>query len=263
MNILPKKSWHVRNKDNVARVRRDEAQAREEERERERRALLAQQEARTDFLRKKARRELPGGEAGGAASPGREVVPRDPGHVDLFRGLEDGRGALSGNKEHEEEKRQEKERQEKALGLLTYLGQSAAEAQTNPPWYQRPPERGGTGPGPQEEKLKGRLDPLRELERQLRKKKGGSGEKRKREPDRKGSSGLLQGPSSLEQLRAERLKREAAERVRAEALLAGGGQGRQAREQDEEPDERRRRYNSQFHPELARPPRAHDREPRR
>lgn len=105
MNILPKKSWHVRNKDNVARVRRDEARAREEEKERERRVLLAQQEARTEFLRKKARHQnwLPALEAAEAGAPG------SSGPVDLFRELlEEGKAVTKGNKEYEEEKRQEK-----------------------------------------------------------------------------------------------------------------------------------------------------------
>ncbi|EMP25551.1 Leukocyte receptor cluster member 1 [Chelonia mydas] len=267
MNILPKKSWHVRNKDNVARVRRDEAQAQDEQRQREARALLAEQEAslpgmsrrqrgcsecacaRTEFLRKKARvSALPGPDGGSALAPSGEA----PRHVDLFRDLEEGKGSTTGNKEYEEEKRREKagsplklsphshelprgscthkaktspsalfyisgamigpalspsrwgsyffkvmqlsmlpsllcpnqERQEKAIGLLTYLGQSAAEAQTSRPWYQEAPNRSQEAATvTTQEQLKGRLDPLREMERHLRKKKG-EGKKRKKEKEK-------------------------------------------------------------------------------
>uniref|UniRef100_A0A674JAR3 CBF1-interacting co-repressor CIR N-terminal domain-containing protein n=1 Tax=Terrapene triunguis TaxID=2587831 RepID=A0A674JAR3_9SAUR len=247
MNILPKKSWHVRNKDNVARVRRDEAQAQDEQRQREARALLAEQEARTEFLRKKARvSALPGPDGGSALAP----TGDDSRHVDLFRDLEEGKGSKAGNKEYEEEKRREKERQEKAIGLLTYLGQSAAEAQTSRPWYQEAPDRSREAAVvTTQEQLKGRLDPLREMERHLRKKKG-EGKKRKKEKENS-------APLSLEQLRRERLQREQAERARAEALLAGR-QGEPQRGEEEEPDDRKRRYNSQFNPQLARRPRSWD-----
>ncbi|KAM5236112.1 leukocyte receptor cluster member 1 [Ctenodactylus gundi] len=256
MNILPKKSWHVRNKDNVARVRRDEAQAREEEKERERRVLLAQQEARTEFLRKKARQQqsLPELEAAEAGAP-------TAGPVDLFRELlEEGKGVTKGNKEYEEEKRQEKERQEKALGILTYLGQSAAEAQTQPPWYQLPPRRAPPAPGPgPDEKIKSHLDPLWEMKKHLGKRRKHSSEEGSVTQKEGSEKQRPKEPPSLDQLRAERLRREAAERARAEALLAQvQGRAPQETPPEEETDDRRRRYNSQFNPQLARRPRRQD-----
>lgn len=66
----------------------------------------------------------------------------------------------------------------------------------------------------------------------------------------------LSRPPSLDQLRAERLRREAAERARAEALLAQvRGTVAPEHQAEEEVDDRRRRYNSQFNPQLARRPR--------
>ncbi|XP_062993516.1 leukocyte receptor cluster member 1 [Elgaria multicarinata webbii] len=249
MNILPKKSWHVRNKDNVARVRRDEAEAEAQRRKREARVLLAEQEARTEFLRKKTRLSGPGG--GDSSSDLVPLASEDPlRHLNLFQESQE-----SGNKEYAEEKRQEKERQEKALGILTYLGQSAAEAQTSRPWYQELPDRSKAMA--KDEKLKGKLDPLAEMERHLRKKKG-SHKKEKGEARPKGSRGKVaarptpsSASSSLQKLRQERLHREQAERARAEALLAQRA-GTFVPREEEEVDERKRGYNSQFHPQLAR-----------
>uniref|UniRef100_A0A8D0DH56 Leukocyte receptor cluster member 1 n=1 Tax=Salvator merianae TaxID=96440 RepID=A0A8D0DH56_SALMN len=246
MNILPKKSWHVRNKDNVARVRRDEAEAEEQRRKRDARALLAEQEARTEFLRKKARLSAPGGDRSNSAG---SVLASEgsSGHLNLFQELEE-----TGNKEYEEEKRREKERQEKALGILTYLGQSAAEAQTSCPWYQELPDRSKAVA--KDEKLKDKLDPLAEMEKHLRKKKDSHKKEKKKEKGerpQKDSKRVTPVPasSSLDQLRQERLWREKAERARTEALLAQHSDTTVA---EEEMDERKRGYNSQFHPQLAR-----------
>ncbi|XP_053116590.1 leukocyte receptor cluster member 1 [Hemicordylus capensis] len=252
MNILPKKSWHVRNKDNVARVRRDEAEAEAQRQKREARVLLAEQEARTEFLRKKARLQAPGGNGSSSdlVSLGSEESSR---HLNLFQELQEG-----GNKEYEEEKRQEKERQEKALGILTYLGQSAAEAQTSRPWYQEPPDRSKAVA--KDEKLKGKLDPLVEMGKHLSKKKSSHKKERKKEKEgqkEKESRGKLAArpplaaASSLQQLRQERMRREQAERARAEALLAQKAGTLLPQEEEEEVDERKRGYNSQFHPQLA------------
>ncbi|XP_060112338.1 leukocyte receptor cluster member 1 [Heteronotia binoei] len=250
MNILPKKSWHVRNKDNVARVRRDEAEAEAERQKREARVLLAEQEARTEFLRKKARLSVPGSDSSSSdlLSPGSEGPSQ---HINFFHELQE-----VGNKEHEEEKRQEKERREKALGILTYLGQSAAEAQTSQPWYQKPPERSEAVA--KDVKLKGKLDPLVEMERHLHKKKSSQKEGKKGKAEQKqkesrgGPSSLSSSSSTLEKLRQERLRREQTERARAEVLLAQKAGKLLPREAEEEVDERKRGYNSQFHPQLAR-----------
>ncbi|XP_070583953.1 leukocyte receptor cluster member 1 [Erythrolamprus reginae] len=249
MNILPKKSWHVRNKDNVARVRRDEAEAELQRQKREARVLLAEQEARTEFLRKKARL---------SDKSGSDLVALDSekpsGHLNLFQALQE-----SGNKEYEEEKKQEKERKEKALGILTYLGQSSAESQTSIPWYQELPDPSKTNA--KDEKRKGRLDPLAEMAKHLYKKKCSHKKEEKKgkgkvnHNESKGNVALRPPSSSpscsLEQLRQERLQRERAEQARTESLLAQRS-GMGPHQEEEEMDERKRGYNSQFNPQLAR-----------
>ncbi|KAI1885871.1 hypothetical protein AGOR_G00208230 [Albula goreensis] len=117
MNILPKKSWHVRNKDNIARVRRDEAQAAEAEREVQRRVERAEQEARTAYLRQKSRAAC---HAEGLEALEEDQPAAGEKHLNLFPVEE--AGEKRGNAEYLKEKKEEKERQERAIGLLVSLG---------------------------------------------------------------------------------------------------------------------------------------------
>ncbi|CAL1611013.1 unnamed protein product [Knipowitschia caucasica] len=276
MNILPKKSWHVRNKDNVARVRKDEAQAAEEEREAKRRVERAEQEARTEYMRRKARCALDaagvtrtegGGESGGGTSE----------HLNLFP-LEES-SEKKGNEEYIKDKKDEKEKQERAIGLLVSLGPQPGEEVT--PWYMKTSsekseeskesketkeskESNKRTPLSEEERekrqrrLKNLLDPLNDMRKGLGIKDRKEHKSKKKEKHDRGQK-RIHGESSIERLRAERLQREAEERRRAQALI-DQRKGKGKEDASKNINDRERPYNNAYFPELARKRQRRDRD---
>lgn len=62
--------------------------------------------------------------------------------MNFFKELEEGLVPCSGtNKEYELEKREEREKYEKQIGYLTYLGQDSVESTGNVSWYNKIPSR--------------------------------------------------------------------------------------------------------------------------
>lgn len=259
MNILPKKRWHVRTKENIARVRKDEAKAAEEERIKLERAQKAETEARIDFLREKARSKYDGRED---TSKAEEASTSKLEHVNFFADLE--QGIIDYNKpnaEHEKEKKEEKEKYEKQIGYLTYLGQDTNEATGKKNWYEELPRRiTDTEKNIEvQPKRKALDDPIQDIRRYLNIMGAGSGEKslktksvsmkrvkeesedsdydhksgspkkhkhkksKKHKKDKHYSKETVnrEKPTmDIAKLRAERLLREQSEKLRAEALLA-------------------------------------------
>lgn len=305
MNILHHKSWHVRNKDNIERVRRDEAKAAEEEKERLRKVALAEQEARTDILRKKARQQRITSTASSTVTSPEQIQDTDVkdeeieektkldvysssslvsdiytgsgGHINFFKDTE---GVSTGkhNIDHEAEKKAEKEEWEKKMGILTYLGQSSLESQGgSAPWYakkrkikddeddiQRKREH-------KDAKLKDSLDPIHKLHGYLRKKchkdkdhkhkhkqHKHKHKKDKERSEERSKAVKVQGSKSIDQLSAERLKREAAERKKTSELMAKvRGEKTEESSEVKEVSDRDRPYNSQYNPDFVRKPRKH------
>lgn len=92
------------------------------------------------------------------------------------------------------------------------------------------------------------------LQHKKHKKKKHRQEREKSSSKHKTSSSSKQPKASIEQLRAERLKREMEERQRTAQLLAKH-RGEKTEPKSQEVSEREQTYNSQFNPELARKPR--------
>lgn len=263
MNILPHKSWHVRTKRNIEKVRRDERKAAEKEKVNQERALLAEQEARTNYLRKRAR---------GVTAVDTDTVDNGAAKVDeihdIFQDVKDGKGDQRKNLDHEKEAKEEKESWEKKVGILTYLNQKDSEVEK--PWYLGSHEQRMnlkddkmSKEDVKEMKTKSSNDPLNDMRRYLdiMKKNHGSDDgdedekrkkKKKSKSDRRSDDKKSKDhkAKSIEELRAERLKREKVERERTKKLLLGDVE-EPKKSTYIEPDDRKRAYNSQFNPFLA------------
>lgn len=271
MNILPKKRWHVRTKQNIERVRRDEAKAAEEEKELKRRIRLAEQESRTEYLRKKAR---------GVSAPVEISNEIQGEHVNFFKDVEENGYSHAKNKEHESEEKERKEKFEKDLGILTYLGQNSLEAKGETPWYLKSQlkEFLNDDKDAKDDKLDAKhkakldkMDPLNDMKKYLAMKGKKYIESYKftkvnesnmhKHHKTKPSSSSKKSLSKIEELRAKRLKREQEEKRRSHEFLQTFRKGPSI-EEAVVMDDRLRKYNSQFNPHLARNNSVYDKEPK-
>jgi hypothetical protein len=256
MNILHHKSWHVRTRENILRVRKDEAKASAELKDKQKRVEIAESEKRLELLRSR------GGSNSTRSSNLVEYSQFESSsssshhHVNLFEQEEQGKHNEDKNVQTECDKRAEQEKYEKKIGLLKYLVDKEDDGQQRP-WLKTVGLKVDHDKEKEKEKeeeevdLKTKIkhDPLTKFPKSKSKSHGVHKSYKKEKTSSSSSS-----KKTIEQLRAERLRREADERTKAIRLLASNqddksGQSSQA---NIEFDDRKRKYNNQFNPTCAR-----------
>ncbi|EJW88558.1 hypothetical protein WUBG_00535 [Wuchereria bancrofti] len=272
MNILPKKKWHVRTKENVARVRHDQKRAKEEKERVVERAQHAEQEYKVNLLRQNAERMeviYRGGESG--ADHNNAQFINSSSHINLFADLEAEyrKNFGVGNRDYELERKKEQEEYEKKVGILQCLGQGSSELTKEKPWYEKVPTKKGEFRKSKNRSCVVRLfskparDTCEKVKKRQHKRECKNKESRHKKRGKKGrhhdksSLEILSSKEKrlaleenskkkLEKLRQERLDREAKERKRLTKLLTPSGSNEGGREGNVA------KYNSQFNPALAR-----------
>ncbi|KAI8883470.1 hypothetical protein K501DRAFT_323479 [Backusella circina FSU 941] len=249
MNILPHKSWHVYNKKNIEKVRKDEDKAKEEERAKQARVTLAESEARLAILRKRAEeRRL-------TSEPAVKYE-----HVNLFQDVE-----KATNEERDAEEKEKNDKWERQITM--YLDKDKDDA----PWYAGSKSSDDKYRDKHVKKFqfkddhkKRKRDPIDLKEDPLalvnsllkdkdKKKKKSDHHHRSRKDTKEhrskehknSSSSSSKKSSSIEALRAQRLERERQERQRVNELILGHDAPREEQQES-------RGYHSQFNPNETR-----------
>ncbi|XP_072947147.1 leukocyte receptor cluster member 1 homolog [Epargyreus clarus] len=289
MNILPKKRWHVRTKENIARVRKDEAEAAEKERKEQLRIENADREARLNILKNKSKQRLFDLQVDVEQQKQETTPPLE--HVNLFADLD--HATTTTNKEHDIEVKEKKEEYEKKIGYLTYLGQDTNEALGKKNWYEVLPQSSSRydrsenikdtydklvlkdkdgkarkrqideKDGEIDWKLKQRHDPVNTFRKYCEGKLAPAQETKLKETkiapteeikesnkNSKHKKSIKDKDNKLQQLREARLKREQQEKQKTEMFLTQLSGGPVS--STEKVNKVTPKYNSQFNPELAR-----------
>uniref|UniRef100_A0A1I7UD56 Cir_N domain-containing protein n=1 Tax=Caenorhabditis tropicalis TaxID=1561998 RepID=A0A1I7UD56_9PELO len=269
MNILHHKSWHVRTKSNMERVRRDERKAAEEEQRVLDRQIQAENERRINTLRARADDRMSNMFGGGGGSSSKDVsISDETGHVNLFQDLEreERKNHGTGNADYEKEKAEEKKEWESKMGIQVYFADNTNDLNKKKEWYEEMPLRRMELPP----RSKAKTDALPRMDRKKRDEEEEKEEKRKHKKDKKkkkkkkhrhrdrSEERRLEEEFDRERklktakMRDERLKRERAEKSRTYALLHPEEIEKQKKEKEMEEKRGKKTYNSQFNPEFFR-----------